>query len=171
VDFPPVLHLHLMRFQYDPATDTNIKLNDRWERPFTGPVLKWPAVSPCIMYTSTLQCHVWALFLLMQALFFVIYLLHTHTYCAGVYCVSVCVKYLHMFTLLYHHTCTLHLCTCMLFICNDLVTRIYYRQIIGYVTSVDNHRVAWWWKGPGVIDNQWHDISWGALDHDSRARK
>ena len=29
VDLPPVLHLHLMRFQYDPVTDTNIKLNDR----------------------------------------------------------------------------------------------------------------------------------------------
>ena len=29
VELPPVLHLHLMRFQYDPITDTNIKLNDR----------------------------------------------------------------------------------------------------------------------------------------------
>lgn len=28
--FPPVLHLHLMRFQYDPITDSNIKLNDRY---------------------------------------------------------------------------------------------------------------------------------------------
>ena len=27
--FPPVLYLHLMRFQYDPLTDTNVKLNDR----------------------------------------------------------------------------------------------------------------------------------------------
>jgi len=27
--FPPVLHLQLMRFQYDPMTDANIKLNDR----------------------------------------------------------------------------------------------------------------------------------------------
>lgn len=27
--FPPVLHLHLLRFQYDPMTDTNIKINDR----------------------------------------------------------------------------------------------------------------------------------------------
>lgn len=27
--FPPVLHLHLLRFQYDPATDSNIKINDR----------------------------------------------------------------------------------------------------------------------------------------------
>ena len=26
---PPVLHLQLMRFQYDPMTDTNIKINDR----------------------------------------------------------------------------------------------------------------------------------------------
>ena len=27
--FPPVLHLHLMRFQYDPITDSNVKINDR----------------------------------------------------------------------------------------------------------------------------------------------
>ena len=26
---PPVLHLQLMRFQYDPMTDANIKINDR----------------------------------------------------------------------------------------------------------------------------------------------
>lgn len=26
---PPVLHLHLLRFQYDPMTDQNIKINDR----------------------------------------------------------------------------------------------------------------------------------------------
>ncbi|XP_077980640.1 ubiquitin carboxyl-terminal hydrolase 7-like [Glandiceps talaboti] len=31
--FPPVLHLQLMRFQYDPATDANIKINDRFEFP------------------------------------------------------------------------------------------------------------------------------------------
>lgn len=31
--FPPVLHLHLLRFQYDPLTDTNIKINDRFEFP------------------------------------------------------------------------------------------------------------------------------------------
>lgn len=31
--FPPVLHLHLLRFQYDPITDTNIKINDRFEFP------------------------------------------------------------------------------------------------------------------------------------------
>lgn len=29
--FPPVLHLHLMRFQYDPQTDSNIKINDKYE--------------------------------------------------------------------------------------------------------------------------------------------
>ena len=29
--FPPILHLHLMRFQYDPQTDSNIKINDRYE--------------------------------------------------------------------------------------------------------------------------------------------
>lgn len=31
--FPPVLYLHLMRFQYDPLTDTNVKLNDRYAFP------------------------------------------------------------------------------------------------------------------------------------------
>jgi hypothetical protein len=29
LNFPPVLHLQLMRFQYDPMTDANIKINDR----------------------------------------------------------------------------------------------------------------------------------------------
>jgi ubiquitin carboxyl-terminal hydrolase 7 len=27
--FPPVLHLHLMRFQYDPISDSSVKFNDR----------------------------------------------------------------------------------------------------------------------------------------------
>lgn len=31
--FPPVLHLQLMRFQYDPLTDNNVKVNDRFEFP------------------------------------------------------------------------------------------------------------------------------------------
>lgn len=30
---PPVMHLHLMRFLYDPVTDSNIKVNDRYEFP------------------------------------------------------------------------------------------------------------------------------------------
>ncbi|KAI8435835.1 hypothetical protein MSG28_004051 [Choristoneura fumiferana] len=29
--FPPVLHLHLMRFQYDPVTDASVKYNDRFD--------------------------------------------------------------------------------------------------------------------------------------------
>ncbi|ODN03308.1 Ubiquitin carboxyl-terminal hydrolase 7 [Orchesella cincta] len=29
--FPPILHLHLMRFQYDPVTDCSVKSNDRFE--------------------------------------------------------------------------------------------------------------------------------------------
>lgn len=33
ISFPPVLHLQLMRFQYDPATDSNVKVNDRFEFP------------------------------------------------------------------------------------------------------------------------------------------
>lgn len=28
--FPPILHLQLMRFMYDPQTDQNIKINDRY---------------------------------------------------------------------------------------------------------------------------------------------
>ena len=31
--FPPVLHLQLMRFQFDPRTEANIKINDRYEFP------------------------------------------------------------------------------------------------------------------------------------------
>ena len=27
--FPPVLHLHLLRFQFDPATGRHVKVNDR----------------------------------------------------------------------------------------------------------------------------------------------
>ncbi|XP_026679334.1 ubiquitin carboxyl-terminal hydrolase 7-like [Diaphorina citri] len=30
-NLPPVLHLHLMRFQYDPVTDCSVKFNDRFE--------------------------------------------------------------------------------------------------------------------------------------------
>ncbi|ESO09431.1 hypothetical protein HELRODRAFT_97558 [Helobdella robusta] len=33
ISFPPVLHLQLMRFQYDPMTDNNVKVNDRFEFP------------------------------------------------------------------------------------------------------------------------------------------
>lgn len=31
VSFPPILHLHLMRFQYDSVTDNSVKFNDRFE--------------------------------------------------------------------------------------------------------------------------------------------
>lgn len=31
MQFPPVLHLHLMRFQYDPISDNSVKFNDRFE--------------------------------------------------------------------------------------------------------------------------------------------
>uniref|UniRef100_A0A803TQK4 Ubiquitin carboxyl-terminal hydrolase 7 n=1 Tax=Anolis carolinensis TaxID=28377 RepID=A0A803TQK4_ANOCA len=33
ITLPPVLHLQLMRFMYDPQTDQNIKINDRFEFP------------------------------------------------------------------------------------------------------------------------------------------
>eukprot|EP00731_Ephydatia_muelleri_P029201 Em0020g845a len=35
LSFPPVLHLQLMRFQYDPLTEANVKINDRYEFPET----------------------------------------------------------------------------------------------------------------------------------------
>ncbi|XP_022103325.1 ubiquitin carboxyl-terminal hydrolase 7-like [Acanthaster planci] len=47
--FPPVLHLQLMRFQYDPVTDSNVKINDRYEFPFKlnlDPFLKEPEPTP-----------------------------------------------------------------------------------------------------------------------------
>ncbi|XP_072029469.1 ubiquitin carboxyl-terminal hydrolase 7-like isoform X3 [Amphiura filiformis] len=47
--FPPVLHLQLMRFQYDPVTDSNVKINDRYEFPFKlnlDPFLKEPEQTP-----------------------------------------------------------------------------------------------------------------------------
>ena len=28
--FPPILHLHLMRFQYDSTVDASVKYNDRY---------------------------------------------------------------------------------------------------------------------------------------------
>ena len=31
LSFPPVLHLQLMRFQYDPNQDCNVKINDKWD--------------------------------------------------------------------------------------------------------------------------------------------
>ncbi|XP_071796700.1 ubiquitin carboxyl-terminal hydrolase 7-like [Asterias amurensis] len=49
VKFPPVLHLQLMRFQYDPVTDSNVKINDRYEFPFKlnlDPFLKEPESTP-----------------------------------------------------------------------------------------------------------------------------
>ncbi|XP_021358377.1 ubiquitin carboxyl-terminal hydrolase 7-like isoform X1 [Mizuhopecten yessoensis] len=33
VSFPPVLHLHLLRFMYDPMSDAYVKINDRFEFP------------------------------------------------------------------------------------------------------------------------------------------
>lgn len=30
ISFPPVLHLQLKRFQFDPISENNIKINDRW---------------------------------------------------------------------------------------------------------------------------------------------
>ena len=39
--FPPVLHLQLMRFQFDPLTEANVKINDRYEFPEKLDVTKY----------------------------------------------------------------------------------------------------------------------------------
>lgn len=47
--FPPVLHLHLMRFQYDPVTDCSVKFNDRFEfqeKVCLNPYLQAPEATP-----------------------------------------------------------------------------------------------------------------------------
>ncbi|XP_075231892.1 ubiquitin-specific protease 7 isoform X3 [Lycorma delicatula] len=47
--FPPVLHLHLMRFQYDPVTDCSVKFNDRFEfqeKVSLNPYLQAPEATP-----------------------------------------------------------------------------------------------------------------------------
>ncbi|KAH3767228.1 ubiquitin carboxyl-terminal hydrolase 12 [Pelomyxa schiedti] len=45
IQFPPVLHVHLKRFEYDPLSDSMVKVNDRFEFPLTidlGPYLATP---------------------------------------------------------------------------------------------------------------------------------
>ncbi|XP_023245457.1 ubiquitin carboxyl-terminal hydrolase 7 [Copidosoma floridanum] len=52
--FPPVLHLHLMRFQYDPITDCSVKFNDRfefYEKISLGQYLKSSKEDPAADYT------------------------------------------------------------------------------------------------------------------------
>ena len=76
-------------------------------------------------------------------------------------CVHACV---YVCTCMYMCVCMyVFVCVCMC-ICNPLVTKVFYRQIIGYGMSVDNHRVAWWWK-----TNELRDINWGAPNHAFRA--
>lgn len=58
--FPPVLHLHLMRFQYDPITDCSVKFNDRFE--FTEKVnltdyLQAPEATPAIYTLHAVLVH------------------------------------------------------------------------------------------------------------------
>ena len=36
-----MLHLHLMRFQYDPITDSSVKFNDRFEFPYELKLAKY----------------------------------------------------------------------------------------------------------------------------------
>ena len=44
--FPPVLHLHLMRFQFDPKTNLNDKINDRCEFPDRLDLTEFLKVAP-----------------------------------------------------------------------------------------------------------------------------
>uniref|UniRef100_A0A146KS22 Ubiquitin carboxyl-terminal hydrolase 7 n=1 Tax=Lygus hesperus TaxID=30085 RepID=A0A146KS22_LYGHE len=58
--FPPVLHLHLMRFQYDPITHCSVKFNDRFE--FTEKVnlseyLQAPESTPALYTLHAVLVH------------------------------------------------------------------------------------------------------------------
>ncbi|KAI6652262.1 Ubiquitin carboxyl-terminal hydrolase 7 isoform X1 [Oopsacas minuta] len=58
--FPPVLHLHLMRFQFDPQTNLNDKINDRCEFPDRLDLtefLKDPPTKPVIYLLHTIFVH------------------------------------------------------------------------------------------------------------------
>ena len=58
--FPPVLHLHLMRFQFDPHTNLNDKINDRCEFPDQLDLtkfLKVPSTNPLIYRLHTVLVH------------------------------------------------------------------------------------------------------------------
>ncbi|KAF4524831.1 hypothetical protein B566_EDAN014313 [Ephemera danica] len=60
--FPPVLHLHLMRFQYDPITDCSVKFNDRfefYEKLNLDPYLSEPEATPA---SYTLHAVLWCKF-------------------------------------------------------------------------------------------------------------
>lgn len=54
--FPPILHLQLMRFMYDPQTDQNIKINDRYNK-YTRPVTQTHSHVPSFDYAHTI--HQW----------------------------------------------------------------------------------------------------------------
>lgn len=53
--FPPILHLQLMRFMYDPQTDQNIKINDRYAHDHTRSCLSGEGGSPEVMAFSTIS--------------------------------------------------------------------------------------------------------------------
>ena len=58
--FPPVLHLHLMRFQFDPKTNLNDKINDRCEFPERLDLtefLKDPPTNPIVYRLHTIFVH------------------------------------------------------------------------------------------------------------------
>ncbi|XP_050084011.1 ubiquitin carboxyl-terminal hydrolase 7 isoform X1 [Anopheles aquasalis] len=58
--FPPVLHLHLMRFQYDPISDNSVKFNDRFEFDETinlDPFLESPEDTPATYILHAVLVH------------------------------------------------------------------------------------------------------------------
>ena len=65
VKFPPVLHLHLMRFQYDPVTDTNVKINDRYSVCMYGVVCVINFVSVGRIYVYCCVLSTWCMYVCM----------------------------------------------------------------------------------------------------------
>ncbi|CAK9290332.1 unnamed protein product [Gordionus sp. m RMFG-2023] len=60
VSFPPVLHLQLMRYEYDPTLDTNVKINDRFEFPeklILEDFLDRPEISPATYILHAVLVH------------------------------------------------------------------------------------------------------------------
>ena len=58
---PPVLHLHLLRFMYDPNADANVKINDRYVFRIRG----WFCGNAEIVYTNSASKHIEKLMTLM----------------------------------------------------------------------------------------------------------
>eukprot|EP00301_Raphidiophrys_heterophryoidea_P026533 c9185_g1_i2.p1 GENE.c9185_g1_i2~~c9185_g1_i2.p1 ORF type:complete len:733 (-),score=158.52 c9185_g1_i2:1451-3649(-) len=55
VHLPPVLQLHLVRYEYDPMTDSTVKINDRFEFPETLDLNEFMAEKSDVNYTYSLH--------------------------------------------------------------------------------------------------------------------